>query len=71
MHLESSVAHGNDSVGLQVRSPDSVATISNFASTGNARGITNQGVLLTRQNNTLDGNTTSIEGNQPTPLSSI
>jgi hypothetical protein len=69
IHLESSVARGNRTSGL--RMAGDVATISNFVATDNGTGIYNRGTVYSRQNNTVTGNTTNIDGPQPVALPPI
>jgi hypothetical protein len=67
MTLEFSVARGNGGPGLSVDGGAS-ARISNSVFTNNATGIANNGIVQTRQNNTIASNTTEITGNALTPL---
>jgi hypothetical protein len=70
IYLESSVARGNRLSGFYMSGD--AATISNFVATGNGAGIHNHyGTLYSRQNNTVAGNTTNINGNQPVALPPI
>jgi hypothetical protein len=61
MSLESSVARGNDDNGLGVGF-ESSARISNSVFTNNGTGLFNNGILETRQNNTVRGNGTNVSG---------
>jgi hypothetical protein len=65
--MESSLAHGNGT-GLFVTG--STARISNSTFTENTIGINNSGVVETRQNNTVRGNTTDVNG-ALTPIGGI
>jgi hypothetical protein len=64
MMVESSVAHGNGTIGLYVTTRGATARISNSTFTANATGIRNNngGTVETRQNNTVRGNTTNVSG---------
>jgi hypothetical protein len=65
--LESSVARGNAQAGLNEYG--SVVSLSNFVATNNGIGIRNdRGTVLTRQNNTVNGNTTNVVGTPPAAL---
>jgi hypothetical protein len=68
--LESVTAHDNTFSGLFVDA-EATARISNSAVSENGTGIANGGLVLTRQNNTVSGNTTNLTGNALTPLGGI
>jgi hypothetical protein len=60
--IDSSIAHGTGGQGLFV-STESTARISNSTFTNNVTGIQiNSGIVETRSNNTIEGNTTDVIG---------
>ncbi len=69
MTLESSVARGN-AIGLFVSGPRT-ARISSSVFTNNDVGIENEGVVLTRRNNIVSGNTQDLVGKELTPLDGV
>jgi hypothetical protein len=67
--LESVVARGNGDAGLGLNGPDARAVISNSTFTNNRWGIENNGIVLTRGNNTIARNNQSdFTGSATTPL---
>jgi hypothetical protein len=66
--LENSMSDSNATFGLHVGA-GRTARISNITVTDNATGINNNGTVLTRQNNTVSGNTTNLAGSALTPFS--
>lgn len=71
INLVASTVRGNTSEGLYVFTSNSTARISDSVFTNNGTGINNKGTVLTRQNNTVSGNTSNILGNAFTPLAGI
>ena len=70
MTLEYVAARGNTGSGFSVSvTGASVGRVSNSVFTNNGIGITNNGTVETRQNNTVAGNTTDLTGNALTPIS--
>jgi hypothetical protein len=68
--LESSVARGNGVAGVYQHNFTGVVRLSNSVITENVTGVHNGGDMVTRENNTVDGNTTDFAGNALTPLPS-
>ena len=67
MMLESSVARDNATIGLRTNA-NGTASIANSVLTNNAIGISNGGIVATRQNNLVDGNTNDLAGGALTVL---
>jgi hypothetical protein len=70
MTLDTVTSRGNNFEGLFVGA-GSIAVISNSVVTHNDTGIENNSTLLTRQNNTVSGNTNNFNGNALTPLGGV
>jgi hypothetical protein len=70
MMVESSLAAGNGARGLNVLA-GGIARIANSTLTDNGTGIRNSGTAETRQNNTVEGNGTDLQGNALTAIGGI
>ena len=65
LNIESCIASNNSNAGIEAStfsSSAATARLSNSAVTDNGTGLLNGGVILTRGNNTIEGNMTNTVG---------
>ena len=66
LNVEGCLIANNKGNGIRSQ-PSTIVRVSNSTITGNATGLSDAGALLTRGNNTVDGNTTNVSG----PITSL